>query len=239
MRKPNVMGNIKTRMNQAFKPNEMKYDKEKYKIWNWKSPVILHWIINPGLVINELILGQTIPKVMLIEREGKKPFYQRSLVPCPHCGTMHSGLKWSSQNKTAFKNWFGYYCDNCKEIIPVQRNLTSLIILILTFPIWGWFRKTLKQNWLAKQPYRYKNINLEIPEKKNSTKNWLKSGLFFGLFMYVSMIIIFPLIKGEEITQRNLLIGLPFWLIGGLGWGYMMKRWMSKKGKENKAHNNV
>ncbi len=49
----------------------MKYDKKKYKIWNWKSPVILHWIINPGLVINELILGQTIPKVMLIEREGK------------------------------------------------------------------------------------------------------------------------------------------------------------------------
>ena len=217
----------------------MKYDKEKYKIWNWKSPVILHWIINPGLVINELILGQTIPKVMLIEREGKKPFYQRSLIPCPHCGTMHNGLKWSSQNKTAFKNWFGYYCDNCKEIIPIQRNLISLIILTLTFPIWGWFRKTLKQNWLAKQSDRYKNINLEIPEKKNPTKNWLKSGLFFGLFMYVSMIIIFPLIKGEEITQRNLLIGLPFWLIGGLGWGYMMKRWMNKKGKENKAHNNV
>jgi len=217
----------------------MKYDKEKYKIWNWKSPVILHWIINPGLVINELILGQTIPKVMLIEREGKKPFYQRSLIPCPHCGTMHNGLKWSSQNKTAFKNWFGYYCDNCKEIIPIQRNLISLIILTLTFPIWGWFRKTLKQNWLAKQSDRYKNINLEIPEKKNPTKNWLKSGLFFGLFMYISMIIIFPLIKGEEITQRNLLIGLPFWLIGGLGWGYMMKRWMNKKGKENKAHNNV
>ena len=113
----------------------MKYDKEKYKIWNYKSPVILHWIINPGLVINELILGQTIPKVMLIEREGKKPFYQRSLIPCPHCGTMHNGLKWSSQNKTAFKNWFGYYCDNCKEIIPVQRNLTSLIILIFDFSI--------------------------------------------------------------------------------------------------------
>lgn len=43
--------------------------------------MILHWIINPGLVINELILGQTIPKVMLIEREVKKPFYQRTLVP--------------------------------------------------------------------------------------------------------------------------------------------------------------
>ena len=113
----------------------MHYDKNKYKIWNWKSPVIFHWMLNPGVVINELILGQTIPKVMLIELEGDKPFYNRSLVPCPHCKTLHNGLKWSAQSKTAFKNWFGYYCDNCEGIIPVQRNLTSLIILTLTFPI--------------------------------------------------------------------------------------------------------
>lgn len=69
------------------------------------------------------------------------------------------------------KNWFSYYCDNCGEIIPVQRNLVSLTVLFLTFPIWGWFRKTFKQNWLNKQPNRYKNINLEISETKNSTKN--------------------------------------------------------------------
>lgn len=210
----------------------MNYDKKKYKIWDWKSPVILHWIINPGLVINELILGQTIPKVMLIERAGKKPFYQRSLIPCPHCGTLHNGLKWSAENKTLLKNWFGCYCDNCKGIIPVQRNLTSIIILILTFPVWGWFRKSMRKSWLDKQPERYKNINLNVPEKKNSTKNWLKSGLFFGTFMYVSMIIVFPLIDGEVITLRRMLIGIPVWLICGLGWGYIMKIWMNKMGKE-------
>lgn len=217
----------------------MKYDKEKYKIWDWKSPVILHWIINPGLVINELILGQTSPKVILIEREGEKPFYQRSLVPCPHCGELHSGLKYSAQNKTAFKNWFGFYCDNCKEIIPVQRNLTSLIILTITFPIWGWFKQSIKQKWLDKQPERYKNLNLEIIEKENTTKNWLKSGLLFGLFMFITMQIIFPLIKSEEITQKSILIGIPICLIFGLGWGLTMKWWMNKKGKENKAYNNI
>jgi hypothetical protein len=47
---PTVMPNINKLQN-------MNYDKKKYKIWDWKSPVILHWIINPGLVINELILG--------------------------------------------------------------------------------------------------------------------------------------------------------------------------------------
>ena len=111
--------------------------------------------------------------------------------------------------------------------------------MTLTFPIWGWFRKTLKQNWFAKQPDRYKNISLEIPEKINSTKNWLTSGLLWGLFMYVSMVLIYPMIRGVEITQKSILIGIPLWLIGGLGWGYTMKRWINKKGKENKAHNIV
>lgn len=201
--------------------------------------MILHWIINPGLIINELILGQTIPKVMLIEREGNKPFYQRSLIPCPHCGEQHSGLKYSAQNKTAIKNWFGFYCDNCKGIIPVQRNLTSIILLSITFPVWGWFRKSMKQKWLDKQPERYKNLNLDIIEieKKNTTKNWLKSGLYFGVFMFLSMVIIYPLIQGKEITLENIMIGIPLWVVGGLIWGLTMKWWMNKKGKENKAHN--
>ncbi len=210
----------------------MEYDKAKYKIWNWKSPVILHWIINPGLVINELILGQTIPKIMLIEREGDKPFYQRTLVPCPHCGTLHNGLKWSAQNKTAFKNWYGLYCDNCGKIIPPQRNFISLLILIITFPIWGWFRKSLKENWLKKQPERYKNLNLEFPEKKNTTKEWLKFGLSWGLFMYVMMTILFPLIEQEQITTKIILIGIPIWIIGGILLGYTMKFWMNRKGKK-------
>lgn len=210
----------------------MNYDKEKYKIWNWKSPVILHWIINPGLVINELILGQTIPKVTLIEREGEKPFYQRSWVPCPHCGTLHSGLKWSAQNKTAFKNWFGYYCDHCNGIIPVQRNLTSLLVLTVTYPVWGWYRKTLQQNWLAKQPARFKNIHTEIPKQKNTTKNWLKSGLLWGLIMFLLMTFVFPLVVHEPISKMKILTGIPIWLLGGLIFGYTMKIWMNKKGKE-------
>ncbi len=210
----------------------MEYNKTKYKIWNWKSLVVIHWMINPGLVINELILGQTIPKIMLIEREGDKPLYQRSLVPCPHCKTLHNGLKWSTQNKTAFKNWYGYYCDNCGKIIPPQRNLTSLLILIITFPIWGWFRKSLKENWISKQPERYKNLSLEIPKKKNSTKSWLIRGLLWGLFMFITMTFIFPLIKQEQITQKLILIGIPFWFIGGLLFGYAMKFRINKKGKK-------
>jgi len=176
--------------------------------------------------------NKTIPKVMLIEREGDKPFFERSLVPCPHCGTLHNGLKWSFQNKTAFKNWYGFYCDNCGKIIPPQRNLTSLLILTITFPLWGWFRKSLKENWLKKQPERYKNLNLEFPKKKNTTKNWLKSGLFFGLFMFVFSIVVNPLISNVQITQKMILLNILIWTVGGLGFGYIMKIWMNKKGKK-------
>ena len=212
----------------------MNYDKSKYKVWSWKSPYILHWIINPGLAINELFLGQTIPKVMLIERQGKKPIYERSLVPCPHCGTLHNGVKWSMQNKTSYKNWYGYYCDNCENIIPVHRNLTSMLILFLTFPIWGWFRKSLKQHWLQKQPERYNNITLEISDNINSTKAWLKRGLLFGFFMFVIMGLIFPLIYGSKITLPNVLIAIPLWTIAGIAWGATMKWWMSKIGEDSR-----
>lgn len=217
----------------------MHYDKTKYKIWNWKNPLILHWIINPGLAINELFLGQVIPKVMLIEREGKQPYYQRTLVPCPHCGTIHSGLKWSSHNKTAFKNWFGYYCDSCKGIIPVQRNLTSLLILVLTYPFWGWFKDEIKQNWLSKQPKRYSELKLEVTAKAFTTKYFLKLGLLFGLFMFVSMVFVFPLIINEEITKKSILLGIPLWTISGLAWGYIMKVWVNRKGEETKAPDSV
>lgn len=55
----------------------MEYDKTKYKIWTWNNPVMLHWIINPGLAINELLLGQRVPKTMLIEKDSLKSLQEK------------------------------------------------------------------------------------------------------------------------------------------------------------------
>ena len=212
----------------------MTYDKKKYKIWDWKSPWIIHWMINPGVAVVELLGGITIPKVMLIEREGDKPLYYRSWIPCPHCRTLHSGLKWSQQNKTAFKNWFGFYCDHCGKIIPVQRNLVTLLFLVVTYPLWGWFRKSLKQHWLDKQPARFINITLEVPEKVKTKKFWIRNGLTFGLVMYIFQTILSPLMQGDEINVRMLIIAAPIWFLFGLGFGYMNKSFITRKGKTPK-----
>ena len=199
----------------------MKYDKTKYKVWTWKNPMMLHWIINPGLAFNELVLGQRVPRVTLIERNSSKSLAERTLIPCPHCETLHSGLKWTPQNKTSFKNWFGYYCDNCGKIIPCLTNLTSYVILGITFPVWFWFRDKWKAKWLEEQKMKFsKPLNLTYPQHKNQ---WLKAGLFFGLFMYLFMVVLFPLIQGETLTQRGLLIGIPIWAIAGLVFGFTMK----------------
>ena len=200
----------------------MNYDKTKYKVWTWKNPMMLHWIINPGIAFNELAFGLRIPKVMLVERNSPKSLNEKSWIPCPHCGTLHEGLKWSKQNKTAFKNWFGYYCDNCGKIIPCLTNWTTFIVLGVTFPIWFWFKDKLKAKWLEKQKEKFsKPLNLTYTEPVKS--KYLLLGFLFGLFMYVFMTVLYPLIIGVGITQKGLLIGIPIWTVAGVLFAITLK----------------
>ena len=195
--------------------------------------MVLHWIINPGLMINELILGQRVPKVMLIEKDSKKSLAEKSFIPCPHCGTFHSGLEWSPQNKTAFKNWFGLYCNKCEGIIPCVRNLTSLIILVVTFPFWYWFKDKWKENWLKVQKQKFsKPLILSKPEINIWTIE-----IQFGVFLYILNVIVFPLFDGSEITPEKILIGIPIYAAGGFLFGWLMKLFMGGSGsrKTNKT----
>lgn len=198
----------------------MNFDKKKYHVWTWKNPLILHWIINPGLAFNELILGQRVPKITVIEKGGIKPLADRSYVPCPHCETLHSSLKWTPQNNTAFKNWFGLYCDNCGKIIPCVRNLTSFILLVLTFPIWYWFKDKQKLKWLNIQKENFsKPLALTQPDYK-----WWYIGLRYALFMFIFMSLFNFLILQEIFTWKKLLVNAVVWIIGGLGFGLFMKK---------------
>jgi len=196
--------------------------------------MIIHWIINPGLAINELVLGQRVPKLQLEDKTSEKPRIERTLVPCPHCGTLHDGRTWSTQNGTAFKNWFGLYCPNCGKVIPCVMNAFSLLILTLTIPIWWWFGKKIKEKWLSKQPARYQNIEFTYRSTPFDKKNWIHTGLGFGITMFVLMSLLFPLISNEPITWRSLLFGIISWMIGGLVYSYIMKVFLERKGHKEK-----
>lgn len=206
-----------------IKLNTMNFDKSRYKIYTWKNWMVLHWILNPGLVVNELILGQRVPKISLEDKTSDKPRIERALIPCPHCETLHDGRTWSTENGTAFKNWFGLYCTNCNNIIPCVINVWSFLILAITFPLWGWSKKRLKNNWLKNQPQRFKNIDIEKLPNPFDKKAWVKTGLNWGFFMFIIMTFLFPYFDGTEITLKKVLLGAIIWTIGGLFFGFIMK----------------
>ena len=207
------------------------YDKETYKVYSWKNWMILHFILNPGLALNELVLGQRIPKVTLEDKTSDKPRAERSYVPCPHCDTLHDGRIWSTENGTAFKNWFGLYCPNCGEIIPCVRNITSFLILAVTFPIWGWFKDKLKQKWLNKQPERYQEIELPTSHEYDESK-WAITGMVWAGIMIIIMIPLYYF-WGYDMSLADIITYIIIWIIGGLLFGYFMKLFMGRKGSNS------
>lgn len=196
--------------------------------------MVLHWMLNPGLVINELLLGQRVPKIALEDKTVNKPRAERSIVPCPHCQTMHDGRTWSHHNGTAFKNWFGLYCPACGGIIPCVMNVFSFLILAITFPVWCWFKNSIKAAWLKQQPARYQNINIEKVPNIYDNKAWIEVGLGWGGFMFIIMSLIYPFVMGQIMTWYTILIGLVIWTIGGLGFGYTMKLIMGTRPQNKK-----
>jgi hypothetical protein len=120
----------------------MDYDESKFKAKTWKNWAMLHWQLNPAMMVGELFFGIRLPKVYLVDTRPGKPVAERHFVPCPHCGKINEAKLWSGKN--GFKNWFGYYCPNCGKVIPCLWNFASLLVLFMTFPVWIWFRKRLK-----------------------------------------------------------------------------------------------
>ncbi len=116
-------------------PKCPKCDSTNFRRWSLPHPLILHWVLNPALAFNEIVLGQRLPKTQLICKSCEGPLIDRSYVPCPSCGMMHLGRLHSG--KQAFGNWRGIACPVCKEEIPCIWNIFSLLTLLLTSPFWA------------------------------------------------------------------------------------------------------
>lgn len=55
-------------------------------------------------------------------------------------------------------------------------------------------------------------------------KSWVKFGLLWGVFMFLVLNIGFPLWDNNPLDYRAMLISLPFWIAGGLLFGYISRR---------------
>lgn len=202
----------------------MNYDKEKYKIWKLPHPMVLHWVINPGLAINELLLGQRLPKVTLIDQTSDKPLLERQYVPCPSCSTLNDARLWSKGN--AFGHWFGLICPNCHKKIPTLWNITSLLVLALTFPIWIFIKIFAEKAWLEREKRKFTEVTADgLPTEKEIS--WVKMGFGFGALMFCFMSL--PMFFNGSATPKLIATQIVVWLIAGALFGLTMKFFMTRR----------
>ncbi len=213
----------------------MHYDKNRFTIWALPHPLVLFWVLFPPLIFNELLLGQRLPKVMLIDKKSDKPLLERYYIPCPHCETLNDGRLWAKWN--TFGHWFGLVCPSCHQIIPCLWNIFSLAILAITFPLWYFPVRFFRRRWLEKEKERLANT-LERPLIQAKSINWLLIGIFLlGGFMWVINEVlpqVWKVLNGGEWDLTMMFVALLIWLVTGFAWGLVMRFWMNRKGKADR-----
>ena len=216
----------------------MQYDKNRFKIQALPHPFVLHWVLNPVIMFNELILGQRLPKVMLIDKESDKPWMERCYIPCLHCETLNDVRLWEKSHVVC-GHWFSIVCPSCHQIIPCLWNIFSLAVLATTLPLWYFPARYFRQRWLEKEKERLANV-LERPLIQTKSINLLLSllmGVFGSVPTWVIAEVLEVLYYGEEWDLKTMLESLPFYLLGGFVSGSFMH--VASLEKEKKRVTNV
>ncbi|MDE0636176.1 MAG: hypothetical protein OXI43_10060 [Candidatus Poribacteria bacterium] len=209
----------------------MEYDKDRYEIWTLRNPYILFYVLFPGTIITELILGHRIPKVMLIDKKSDKPWMERTYVPCPHCQTLNDGRLWAKTHSVG--HWFGLLCASCHQVIPCLWGIFSLAILVITFPLRYFPARFFRPRWIEIEKKRIRKAT-ERPLIQAANINWRLIGAgFFGGFMWLFMTFIpqaWDVYNGKEWDLMMLLVGFLISTVMGLFWGVSMHHFMNRKG---------
>jgi hypothetical protein len=191
---------------------------------NWQpNPLLLHWVLNPGVAFNEVVLGQCIPKEYFTCK--RCPFGDRCYIRCPSCDSFHSGMLWARGN--AFGHWFGLICPRCGVPIPRLWNLVSIVVLMVTAPVWWLPVRAWKAHYIRYERLRARAV-LAAPVTR-PRPHWLVVGLMWALLSGTLFSVVFPMFApapGGYLVGVGvcLLCGFPTWLLGGVAFGALMKR---------------
>ncbi len=192
---------------------------KRYKVWKLPNLILVHWILNPGIAIVELIFGQRTPKVILIDQESSDSLFHRQYVECPHCGKLTNAIVWQNA-KRQFGNWYGLACPNCEEKIPTLLNVFSRIILLPLFPVLKPIEKALGSHFLVKQASALREAE-EFPPTKIQTKH--KSAKHISLklvivisFLYFLMFLVQIYFKYQTLELLTIVIAAAYAIFGGI-----------------------
>jgi len=194
-----------------------------YRLPYWP---IIHWILNPWIAINEIILGQRIPKRMLICESCKLPYIERQYIPCPHCNTLNDARIWSCRFKYMFGNWLGLVCPACGEHIPCLWNITSLIIIGITSPLWYFpYHFYFRDRKTVKPILDTENLKTMVKIIENPL---YKTGLPWSVFMWTINSFIpclWGYLKTGYFDYHKMFFDGVIWFLGGLFFGTAL-HWM-------------
>jgi len=193
------------------------------------SPMLLHWVINPVLIIHELLLGIRLPRRVYTCIKCDYPLALRQFLQCPSCRKYHSWMLWGMSN--ALGHWFGLFCPDCGSRIPTSLNIFSLLIVIITFPIWYLVWITIRRPWtefeLRRALARRKPQGIEVlPEKQ---LRWI--GIIAGGVLPLVLICGYK-ISQDGITSDSLIfcaLMTPVCAVFLLIMSFIMGRFITKK----------
>jgi hypothetical protein len=216
----------------------------EHKLQGPHSFVNWHWRLNPGLAINETLLGQRVPTHAWTCETCDKEVPLRTWLRCPECGTFHNNMLWAKGN--AFGHWLGLRCPECSGRIPAVRNLVALAVEWLSAPLWLVPMLLLRQRFVDMELARLGAMK----GVAHAPPNWIKLGLvYFGGAMYL-LLVGAPVTLALVATGVALMVGaigpaelvailgtvvalavvmLPTCLVAGLLWGVIMKAWVGRK----------
>ncbi len=205
----------------------MKLDMSRYKELKLPSLLLVHYVLNPGLAFNELILGQRVPKLTLIDKQSTDIYANRQYIQCPHCQTLHSSRRWGKGN--AFFHYDGLYCPECGVKIPTLLNVFSMILLVILFPVWKPLQLVLGERYR-----KWELSRLAKTEYAEHTPSKGVSGIKLGLFFGGAMSLVFIAQNGlmAGLNKHTVFTGLIAGALAGLFFGASMKFILSRRGRK-------
>ena len=204
-----------------------------------RHPLLWFWIACPVFAFNELLLGQRMPRRMLLCRACELQMTRRSYVPCPHCGALHPGLLWSRWNSVW--NWFGYGCPACARAIPCLWNVGSLVVLAITWPLWVWPVRRLRERAVARQVARAREVlRRGVPMPPSGFWPWVYVGVvgFGGATFAIHALVVLLLSPAASRAY----LGPQYWFgslaihaAAGALWGALMGWVIGLRGRRRAA----
>ena len=183
----------------------------------WPHPLILAWVLNPALALNELVLGQCQPKEVHTCETCPGPKAARAYVGCVSCGAWHPSSLWSK--RLAFGHWAGYICRECGGVIPRLWNVWSFAVLIVLAPLWWYPVSRYRDVWLRSQWLRIKGAAPLDVGKELREIPWLRIGvLYWGVPVGLSHALLMAWFFHGPSYWASVgwfLRFMPLWLVGG------------------------